>query len=169
MGSETDTTPIRTLPHRATVGPVLRIGLIAGTLDILENLIFNHLRGITVKMVFQYIASGLIGSASFRAGPASVALGVLLHYSIALTWTAILFAASRRFEILSRRPILCGLIYGVLVYSFMNAIVLPLSAVPHAPAARTISPLINGVLAVLLCIGVTISVLTARAIRNLVR
>ena len=40
---------------------ILRVGLIAGTLDITENLIFNELRAITPKMVFQYIASGLIG------------------------------------------------------------------------------------------------------------
>ena len=40
---------------------ILWIGLFAGTLDIADNLIFNQLRGITPKMVFQYIASGLIG------------------------------------------------------------------------------------------------------------
>jgi hypothetical protein len=57
---------------------ILWIGLLAGTLDITDNLIFNQLRGITPKMVFQYIASGLIGMKAFRGGPASVALGVVL-------------------------------------------------------------------------------------------
>lgn len=80
------------------------IGLIAGTLDISENLIFNQLRGITPQMVFQYIASGLIGMKSFGAGSASVALGVVLHYCIALIWTAIFYAGSRKLAFLSAAP-----------------------------------------------------------------
>jgi hypothetical protein len=59
---------------------ILRVGLIAGTLDITENLIFNELRAITPKMVFQYIASGLIGMKAFGGGTASVGLGIILHY-----------------------------------------------------------------------------------------
>src|SRR6266446_542662 len=53
----------------------LWIGLLAGTLDITDNLIFNQLRGITPKMVFQYIASGLIGLKAFQDGLESVVLG----------------------------------------------------------------------------------------------
>ncbi len=45
---------------------VLAIGLFAGTLDIVDALIFNVLRGITPIQVLQYIASGLISIASFR-------------------------------------------------------------------------------------------------------
>jgi hypothetical protein len=59
---------------------ILWIGLLAGTLDITDNLIFNQLRGITPKMVFRYIASGLIGMKAARAGGlASVILGVAIH------------------------------------------------------------------------------------------
>jgi len=43
------------------------IGLAAGTLDITENLVFNHFRGISPWRVFQYIASGLIGMKSFQS------------------------------------------------------------------------------------------------------
>ena len=38
------------------------------TLDVADNLIFNQLRGIRPKMVFQYIATGLIGMQAFRGG-----------------------------------------------------------------------------------------------------
>jgi hypothetical protein len=44
---------------------ILRIGLIAGTLDITDALVFSYFRGATPVMVFQYIASGLIGRRSF--------------------------------------------------------------------------------------------------------
>ena len=141
---------------------ILRVGLIAGTLDITENLIFNELRAITPKMVFQYIASGLIGMKAFGGGTASVGLGIILHYVIATTWTGIFYAASRKLAILRRRPVICGLLYGGAVYLFMNLIVLPLSGVPHAAGAMTIASRISGVLAVVFCIGLTISLLVRR-------
>ena len=162
------------LPHRVRRGPsalsvILRVGLIAGTLDITETLIFNQLRGVTPKMVFQYIASGLIGMNSFELAWASVILGVALHYLIALTWTAVFYAASRKLSILGRRPVICGLFYGGIVYLSMNWIVLPLSGVPPAPKAMTVASRISGVLAVLFCIGLTISLLVRRSMSGNVR
>src|SRR5260370_2041969 len=118
---------------------ILWIGLLAGTLDITDNLIFNQLRGITPKMVFQFIASGLIGMKAFRDGLASVALGVAIHYTIALIWTAVFYAASRKLPILSRRPVLSGLVYGGAIYLFMNFIWLPLSVVPHPRSSIPLS------------------------------
>jgi len=142
---------------------ILWIGLLAGTLDIADNLIFNQLRGITPKMVFQYIASGLIGVKAARAGGlAPVVLGVAIHYTIALIWTVVFYAASRKLAILSRRPVLSGLVYGGAIYLFMNFIILPLSAVPHPRSAITLASRINGVLALLLFIGLPISLLVRR-------
>ena len=141
---------------------IVWIGLFAGTLDITDNLIFNQLRGITPKIVFQYIASGLIGMQAFRGGLLSIALGVAIHYTIALIWTDVFYAASRKLAILSRRPVLTGLVYGGGVYLFMNFIVLPLSAVPHPRSAITLASRINGVLALLLFIGLPISLLVRR-------
>jgi NADH:ubiquinone oxidoreductase subunit 6 (subunit J) len=141
---------------------ILWIGLFAGTLDITDNLIFNQLRGITPKIVFQYIASGLIGLQAFGGGLASVALGAAIHYIIALIWTAVFYAASRKLAILSRRPVLSGLVYGGAIYLFMNFIVLPLSGVPHPRSAVTIASKVNGVLALLFFIGLPISLLVRR-------
>jgi uncharacterized membrane protein YagU involved in acid resistance len=157
------TTEATTSSQRTSNFPtILWIGLIAGTLDITDNLIFNLFRGVTLKMVFQYIASGLIGTSSFQLGGKSIALGVVLHYAIALTWTFVFYAASRKLLVLSRRPVISGLLYGALVYLFMNLIVLPLTRLPHAPRAMTIAPRINGVLALLLFIGLTISLMVRR-------
>ena len=141
---------------------ILWICLLAGTLDITDNLIFNQLRGTTPKMVFQYIASGLTGMEAFRDGLASIVLGVAIHYTIALIWTVVFYAASRKLAILSRRPVLSGLVYGGAVYLFMNFIILPLSGVPHPRSAITLASRINGVLALLLFIGLPISLLVRR-------
>lgn len=141
---------------------ILKVGLIAGTLDISDALVFSHFRGVAPDRVFQYIASGLIGMRAFSLGISSVILGVILHYAIALGWTAVFYLASRRFVILLRRPIITGIVYGVVVYLFMNMVVLPLSGVPHPIKAPTLASRINGVLAVVLFIGLTISVLIRR-------
>lgn len=146
----------------SAIGTVLWIGLVAGTLDITDALLFSGLRGVTPAIVFQYIASALIGAKAFELGGASVVLGVALHYCIALTWTAVFFAASRKLPVLGRRPILSGVLYGGFVYLFMNFVVLPLSRLPQAHNATTIVSRVNGVLAVVLFIGVTISLLVRR-------
>src|SRR5215469_17458586 len=138
-------------------------GLIAGTLDIADALIFSHFRGATPVMVFQYIASGLIGTTSFQLGWKSIALGVAIHYFIALTWTAVYYFSSRRFAILIRRPVLSGLLYGVAVYSFMNLVALPLSGAPHPQKPISVASRVNGVLALMFCIGLTIALLLRRA------
>ncbi|MFZ0270559.1 MAG: hypothetical protein WB524_20480 [Acidobacteriaceae bacterium] len=146
----------------SAVVSVVRVGLIAGTLDITENIAFNAFRHITPVMIFQFIASGLTGAWAFHAEIASVALGVAIHYTIALFWTALYYAASRWIVILIRRPVVCGLLYGAVVYLIMNFVVLPMTRVPHAHAAMTLASRVSGVLALLLCIGLTVGLLTAR-------
>lgn len=138
------------------------IGLVAGTLDITENIIFNHFRGVTMKMIFQYIASGLIGMKSFSLGAESVALGVAIHYAIAMTWTVVFYFFSRKLLILTRHAAISGIIYGGVVYVIMNFVVLPLTSVPHATKAMTLASRVSGVLALLLCIGLTVALLTRK-------
>lgn len=142
---------------------ILGIGLVAGTLDITDALVFSYFRGATPVMVFQYIASGLIGLKSFQLGWTSVVLGVAIHYFIALTWTAVFYVASRRFTVLVRQPVFSGLLYGVAVYLFMNLVALPLSSVPHPLKPVSLVSRVNGVLALMLCIGLTIALLVRRS------
>ncbi|MGH9535581.1 MAG: hypothetical protein ACRD2E_12065 [Terriglobales bacterium] len=142
--------------------PLVRIGLIAGSLDIGESLIFNAVRGITPAMVFRYIASGAIGlDAAVRWGWPAVALGVICHYFIATVWTAALYAASRRLRFLRRRPALWGPTYGLIVYGFMTYVVLPLSRVPRL-GPRPLAGFISLILASLFCVGLPIAWLVAR-------
>lgn len=151
------------MARAGVVGSVVRIWLIAGTLDIADAIIFNAFRHITPERIFRYIASGLTGAWAFRAGAAAVALGVAIHYTIALFWTVAYWEASGRLPMLVRRPVVSGLVYGAVVYLIMNFAVLPLTRVPQARAAPAPAALINGVLAILFCIGLTVAWFTARA------
>ncbi|MGA8620047.1 MAG: hypothetical protein WB660_16180 [Candidatus Sulfotelmatobacter sp.] len=70
---------------------------------------------------------------SFTGGTKTAALGVTLHFVIALDAATVYYLASRKLAFLVSRAILCGLIYGALVYLFMHVVVLPLSAAPKGP------------------------------------
>jgi len=139
---------------------------VAGTLDITENIVFVAFRGITPWRIFQYITSGLMGVHSFQMGWTSVWLGVVIHYAIALTWTAIFYIAATKIVVLTRRPILSGLIYGLVVYVVMNFVVLPMTALPPRPAPPTLVSRINAVLALVFCIGLPIALLARKRIET---
>ncbi len=104
-------------------------GLIIGAIDLAYAiLVYSPHKPIAIP---QTIASGILGIKSYCGGAQTAALGVVLHFIIALGAAAVFYLASRKIKFLLERPVLSGLIYGGLVYLFMHWIVLPLSAV-HA-------------------------------------
>ncbi len=150
------------LPSPGALSTILWAGILAGTLDITDALVFSGLRGVAPVRVLQYIASGLLGPRSFQGGLLTAALGAFLHYVIAFSAACIFYVASRRLASLTRRPIVWGLTYGAVVYAVMNVIVLPLSAVHRPRGAATGISLVNGVLAVVLLVGLPISLIVRR-------
>lgn len=123
--------PLSTSPR--PLAAILVGGLIVGAADLLYAiLVYSPQRPIRIP---QTIASGVLGMKSYSGGGQTAALGVFLHFLIALGAATVYYIASRRFEILVDRAVLCGLIYGALVYLFMHLVVLPLSAAPkgHMP------------------------------------
>jgi hypothetical protein len=108
---------------------VLAGGLIAGTLDIAYACVFWAVKsGVPAERIFQSVAAGLLGKASFQGGATTAALGLALHYFIALTMSVVYYLASSRWPALWRRPVLLGTGYGLLLYVIMNYVVVPLSA-----------------------------------------
>jgi hypothetical protein len=61
--------------------------------------------------------------------------------------------ASGRLAVLARRPILCGLLYGVFVYFFMNHVVIPLSAVTRG-GTFSLPVFLNGIIGHAFLVGV---------------
>ncbi len=138
--------------------------LVVGTLDILDALIYFGLRyDVAPVRIFHSIAAGLLGRDAARAGGLPTAfLGGFLHYFIAFSIVTVFVLASRKFPFLTRQPWLTGAVYGVLVYLFMNLVVLPLSAIHSTPDLSPSVDLLNGVLIHILGIGIP-SALFARA------
>jgi hypothetical protein len=106
-------------------------GLIAGILDITQAFIGFSLVGSTPFRILQRIASGIFGPRSQEMGWTSAAVGLLCHFTVAFTAAAVYYLASRKLRALVEHPVLCGLIYGELVFLFMYFVVIPLSAIGH--------------------------------------
>jgi len=157
-----DTTAIQPSTHRLTGARVIFwAGLIAGTLDLTGACVVAWLRtGATPVRIFQSVASGLLGPASFTGGVKTAVLGVVLHFIIATTWASAYYLASRRLSFLIDQTIIAGVIYGVLVWLFMNFVVLPLSAVTKRPVP--LSSRIIGMLIIVFCIGLPIAFIVRR-------
>ena len=113
---------------------VLMGGLVVGTLDICYAIVFWWLRsGVRPSRIFQSVAAGVLGPAAMRGGLRSALLGAFLHYFIALAIVVVYWIASRFIPLLIQRPIVCGAIYGAMVYVVMNYVVIPLSATRRGP------------------------------------
>jgi len=119
---------------RSRPAPAILVGgLIVGALDLAYAIaVYSPRAPIRIP---QTIASGLLGPRSYEGGAGTAALGVLLHFTIALGAATVYWLASRKLEVLIRRAVACGLVYGALVFLFMHLVVLPLSAAPrgHMP------------------------------------
>jgi len=136
-------------------------GLVVGALDAIDAVVIFGARGVTPVRVFQGIAAGLLGRATFQGGLRTALLGLAIHFFIALSIVATYYVASRSIPVLVRRPILCGALYGVFVYFFMNRIVIPLSAI--GAAAFSLPLFVNGIAIHILGIGIPAALFVARS------
>jgi hypothetical protein len=116
---------------RSILEAIVLGGLVAGAFDITYAIVANGMRGMPATRVLQSVASGLLGQASYSGGMASAALGLLLHFLIAIAAAAIFYWASRRFAWLVQHAVVSGAIFGLCVFVVMNFVVVPLSAFPH--------------------------------------
>lgn len=111
-------------------------GLVVGILDGLFALVFYGLiLGAKPMRIFQSVASGLLGKASYEGGTRTFVLGILLHFVVATCIAAVYYAASLKFPVLIRHAVVSGLIYGMIAYLGMNYVVIPLSAIGLRPTS----------------------------------
>jgi hypothetical protein len=140
---------------------ILFAGLLAGALDITAAFAMYVPRGASAIRILQSIAAGLIGPSAIKGGAITAALGLALHFFIALSAAAVYYAASRRLRVLWQRPVPCGLAYGAVVFVVMNFVVVPNSAGAHRPFVW------NGMAVLLLavhlvCVGLPIALVERR-------
>ena len=102
--------------------------LVCGVLDIAAAVIQAwQAAGRTPAVVLKGIASALWGRAAIEGGAGMAAIGLIMHFTVALTATLVFYALSRRISALrSASVFLVGPLYGVMVFAAMNYGTLPL-------------------------------------------
>jgi len=138
-------------------------GLIAGILDITSAFVIAGLKGMGSIRMLQGIASGLLGARSFEGGMATAGLGLAIHFLIAFTAASVFYAASRKLTLLTQRPVISGLFYGVAVYLFMYWIVVPFAIVN---ARHSVSRDVTAVIVHMVLIGLPIALVVRRFSRQ---
>jgi hypothetical protein len=137
-------------------------GLIAGILDISSAIIALHSRGWGPVRVFQSVASGAFGKASYQGGWKTALAGLGFHFLIAFTAAAVYYLASRKLRFLVASPVIWGLVYGLCVWAFMNYLVLPLSVIGHSNPPITWQAILTGVGGHPFLVGLPIALSTTR-------
>jgi uncharacterized membrane protein YagU involved in acid resistance len=110
--------------------------------------------------ILQHIAGGILGARSYQMGWISAAIGLACHFTIALTAATVYYVTSRKLRVLLEHPVLCGLLYGELVFLFMYFVVLPLSAL--GPAQFNIATYITGPIGHPVLVGLPIALSVRR-------
>lgn len=140
-------------------------GVVAGTMDIVYAMTFWAVKAnVAPTRVLQSVAAGLLGRASFQGGGKTAALGLFLHFFIALSISATYYALARAWPLLHQKPWICGAVYGLGVYLTMNYVIIPLSAA--TPGSKDPLWVVLSVLVHMFLIGVPVALAAREAMRR---
>jgi hypothetical protein len=131
-------------------------GLVAAVLDAANALVAYKLAfGMSPLVIYQFVASGLLGKAAYAGGAMAALLGLAVHFLIAFTAATAFVLASERLPGLRRGAVGWGLAFGVAVFAVMSFVVIPLSRI--GASVPSLPLVVNGVLAHALLVGLPIA------------
>jgi hypothetical protein len=142
-------------------------GLAIGILDFCDASIFFPLYyGINFIDVWHGPAAGLIGREASRSGGWSTAiLGIFLHFIVAFCIATAYFLVSR-YLVTVLRPVIVGLLYGVVVNLVMQHIVIPLSAIGPRASQEPLGSQLNSFIGHAVLVGVPVALIAAWSARK---
>jgi len=103
--------------------PILYAAVLVGVLDITAACInLGVAYGFGPLRVLKGVAGGLLGRSAIEGGFATAALGLAMHFTMALTVTTIFYALSRRLPLPQKLwgVVAVGLLYGAAVFTVNN-------------------------------------------------
>ena len=115
----------------------------------------------SMAVVYRYVAEVAIGKAALT-NPNAIWLGAAIQFAIGIGWgIGYVYAASRTRTILER-PIVSGMVFGLIVYLTMQIVAVAANAF-HAPDTAL---LVNGLVANTLFFGLPIALVTRYALSS---
>lgn len=137
-------------------------GLVAGGLDLTFACTFWALKAeMHPKRIFQSVAAGVLGREAYTGGAWAAALGLGLHFLIAIAMSFAYYFAAMRWNELAREPWLWGAGYGLFLFIFMRYGVVPLSAA--GPGSNNAMWIAFTLVAHMVLVGIPIALFTAAA------
>ncbi|MBS1921684.1 MAG: hypothetical protein JST17_15670 [Bacteroidetes bacterium] len=144
---------------------ILITTLLAGSLDITAACISAYIvNGATPGRVLKYIASGAFGKSAFNGGYDMIAWGLLFHYIIAFSCTAVFFWFYPRLKFLSKNIFLNSILIALVAWAVTTLVVMPLSELP--PAHFTVAGVARAIIVLIFCIGLPISWMARKYYRH---
>ena len=148
----------------------LTAGLVAGTLDITAACIQAYLKtGTMPSQVLKYVASGAVDPKTFSNDTMLAAVGLLVHFTIAILFAFFFFFLAKLIPSLVKFPILIGILYGVFVWGAMRFIILPyISRLNPKPIVGQ-EAMKNAAIAaaiIVVCVGIPVVLLARRYFRT---
>jgi hypothetical protein len=142
--------------------PIAIATLISGALDILFAMILTLGFGREIGTMLRGVASGPFPSAP-DMGSGGALLGLLTHFTLmAIMATIFMFAVSQRPQWLDK-PIVTGIVYGLITYVAMNLVVVPLRfGTPLPPKTLAIA---TQLFAHIVLVGIPMALVAARYLR----
>lgn len=145
----------------ALLRAILLATLIAGALDIAAAILLNLKVGPLI--VLQSVAGGWLGREAYSGGWPTGLLGLASHFGLMLIIAAIYMTVASRSALLRRQWLVAGVVWGVVVWTVMALVVVPLSASTlPAPDTRGI---IQGLIVHILMVGLPMAWIARRAFR----
>ena len=143
--------------------PIIVATAVAGTLDLLSAFVFAGIAGMGAAAVLQFVASGPFGDAALH-NPAFALPGALVHYAImACMVAAYMLLAPRIVPALFERPLIAGILYGLVLWGIMYWIVRPLRW-PAMPLPHTIKGISQQLFSHIICVGIPIALIAKRTL-----
>jgi len=136
---------------------IIWAGLLCGAMDITAAFIVYGQFGAKPIPLLQGIAAGVTGPRALNGGTATAALGLFLHFVIAFGAATVYFVMSRWMPFLLQQAVIFGALYGIVVYFFMNRIVVPLSNARKFPF--NLKMMVIGVVIHIFCVGLPIALM----------
>jgi uncharacterized membrane protein YagU involved in acid resistance len=134
---------------------IVSAGGICGIMDMTAALVVYGTMGAKPLRLLQGIAGGILGPRTYTGGIATALLGLALHFVIAFGAATVFFIASRGIRFLLDHAVVCGALYGIAVYFFMQRVVIPLSRANRNPFSLKF--MIIGIIIHIFCVGLPIA------------
>jgi membrane associated rhomboid family serine protease len=139
--------------------PIAIATAISGTLDIAFAMILTVFFGREIGNMLRYVGSGPF-PAAMDMGTGGAILGLLVHFALMAIMASILMLFVRERPQLLDKPILLGVVYGLITYAVMNLVVVPLRFdAPLPPSGLSIA---TQLFAHIVLVGIPMSLVAAR-------